>query len=453
MESSSGQAVALVSAGVIAAGVGSNLLRKYLPETIRASSALAADAVDVAVRAVTHFIVMPSEATKWDTVLLSAANFCASVAKRFQDAGYTVQTLRIVTNPFGEYLNTSSEAAAVADMKRIESILQSQQTKLGTRIRFAIGEARTVEEVELVPALVKAAADLANCCVNIPEGACGMPDPVMVAAAARCCATLATQTPDGPGHTIGEGNFNFTANFNMPAGCPYFPAAYNTSAEGASFGIGLEYPDLLVAALQPLPSTASWGAKFDALRAAVAPHMAALDAICQAAAAASSVRYAGIDTSAAPSKDAESLTTVCKLLGLSHFGAAGTLGVAQFLTRLFKSFGKAQGGELDLLGFSGFMLACLEDAGLAKAAAANQFDITALNSYSAVCGIGLDTVPVPGDTPIGKLEALMSDTGAMAFRLSKPLTVRLFPCPGLKAGEMTRFTSSDLCNCTVFAVP
>lgn len=42
--------------------------------------------------------------------------------------------------------------------------------------------------------------------------------------------------------------------------------------------------------------------------------------------------------------------------------------------------------------------------------------------------------------------------GTLAFRLNKPLTVRLFPCPGLKAGDMTQFTSPDLCNCTVFAV-
>jgi hypothetical protein len=30
--------------------------------------------------------------------------------------------------------------------------------------------------------------------------------------------------------------------------------------------------------------------------------------------------------------------------------------------------------------------------------------------------------------------------------------VRLFPCEGLAAGEMTVFESDDLCNCAVFAV-
>jgi hypothetical protein len=37
-------------------------------------------------------------------------------------------------------------------------------------------------------------------------------------------------------------------------------------------------------------------------------------------------------------------------------------------------------------------------SGLAASAAAGHFDIRALLQYSAVCGIGLDTVPIPGDT-------------------------------------------------------
>jgi uncharacterized protein (UPF0210 family) len=69
-----------------------------------------------------------------------------------------------------------------------------------------------------------------------------------------------------------------------------------------------------------------------------------------------------------------------------------------------------------------------------------------------VCGIGLDCVPIPGDTPRAQIAALMRDTGTLAVRYSKPLTVRLFPCEGLGAGEMTNFESDDLCNCTVFKV-
>jgi hypothetical protein len=384
---------------------------------------------------------------QWESTIVRAANFCAVCAARFVEAGYAVQTLRIVTNPFGEYLDCTSASSATMGMLALKGILTGDKMPKGTRIRFAIGAAQTAEELLIVPGLIKNCADLANCCINISCDSNGLPDPALTLAAAQCCAALAVQT-DG-----GEGNFNFTANFNMGPGCPYFPAAYNLATSGANFALGLEYPDLLVAALTPLPPTATWQDRYAALTAAVGPHIATLNGVAQKYAADTSVHFAGFDSSAAPSKQSASMVKVCTLLGLDHFGASGTVQVASFLTRVFKSFGKAQGGTVDLVGFSGFMLACLEDPGLAAAAADGQYDIRALLTYSAVCGIGLDTVPIPGDTPVDKIAALMADTGTMAFRLQKPLTVRLFPCPGKQAGQLTTFTSADLCNCAVFAVP
>ncbi len=47
----------------------------------------------------------------------------------------------------------------------------------------------------------------------------------------------------------------------------------------------------------------------------------------------------------------------------------------------------------------------------------------------------------------------MRDTGTMAFRLNKPLTVRVFPVPGLKAGDLTSFEDDNLRNCAVLAAP
>ena len=46
----------------------------------------------------------------------------------------------------------------------------------------------------------------------------------------------------------------------------------------------------------------------------------------------------------------------------------------------------------------------------------------------------------------------MRDTGTMAYRLNKPLTVRLFPIPNLVAGDVTQFESDDLCNSAVLSV-
>ena len=139
---------------------------------------------------------------------------------------------------------------------------------------------------------------------------------------------------------------------------------------------------------------------------------------------------------------------IYRLLRVPYFGAAGTVAASALLTRVFKSL-----RGVNPVGFSGLMLAVTEDEGLAAATRAQQFDIRALLTYSSVCGIGLDTVPIAGDTPAAKIIDIMRDTGTLAFRLNKPLTVRLFPVPGLQAGEHTQFESDDLCNCAVLAIP
>ena len=403
--------------------------------------------VGLKVRAVTRFVVLTDDASTWRAALVGASAFCSQLAAQYAALGYNVQTLRIVTNPFGEYLDTSSRASVLGGLAQLSAILGAIAGPI--RIRFAVGAAVSAAELALVPAMIAAHGDLCNICVNIGADAYGVVDSAMCDAAAACIAELAKCTARG------EGNFNFTANFACPPLVPYFPAGYNTTAMGECFGIGLEHPDLLYAVLAPLAlgavpaaqRSAAWTAAAAALRDAMQQHVDVLAAAARAAATAAGVRFAGLDSSAAPSKDVTSMCEVIKCLGVPHFGASGTVEACAFLTRVFKSV-----RNVDLIGFSGLMLTCLEDTGMAAAAARGEYDIRALLQYSCVCGIGLDCVPIPGDTPTAKIAALMRDTGTLAFRYKKPLTVRLFPCVGKAAGERTTFESDDLCNCTVFAV-
>jgi uncharacterized protein (UPF0210 family) len=97
-------------------------------------------------------------------------------------------------------------------------------------------------------------------------------------------------------------------------------------------------------------------------------------------------------------------------------------------------------------GFSGFMQPVLEDSVLAQRAAEGTLTIKDLLLYSAVCGTGLDTVPLPGDTSAEQLAALLLDLSALALRLEKPLTARLMPVPGKKAGDSTGFDFAYFAN-------
>ncbi len=59
--------------------------------------------------------------------------------------------------------------------------------------------------------------------------------------------------------------------------------------------------------------------------------------------------------------------------------------------------------------------------------------------YSAVCGTGLDTVPLAGDVTREEIATLLLDISALSLRLAKPLTARLMPIPGKQAGDKTEF--------------
>ena len=67
--------------------------------------------------------------------------------------------------------------------------------------------------------------------------------------------------------------------------------------------------------------------------------------------------------------------------------------------------------------------------------------------------LGLDTVPVPADTPPDAIAAVYTEVAAMAFRLDKPLSCRLLLFDGTKPGDLTSVTDNPyIVNTRVFAV-
>ena len=142
----------------------------------------------------------------------------------------------------------------------------------------------------------------------------------------------------------------------------------------------------------------------------------------------------GVQTCALPiSEEWCSLGKALELMGISKLGNFGSLTAAAFLASTLDM------GRWQKTGFNGLMLAVLEDSTLAQRAAEGTLTIKDLLLYSAVCGTGLDTIPLPGDTSEEQLLPLLLDLGALSVRLNKPLTARLMPIPGKKAGDETDF--------------
>lgn len=399
------------------------------------------------IRTITTFLSLTNDQTTWEYEISKACTFCNELTQKFKENKYEVQSIRIVTNAFGEYLNTSSLESAKEDLEYLSNLLNSFVGD-NLRIRFAIGEAKTVEEIELVPDLIKTYGDLCNVCVNVTKNEFDILDNELIKQCSKVVKKISQITQRG------EGNFNFTVNFNCKPFIPYFPASYHESSLENSFVIGFETPDLLVHVLKEFNENKTienhqelFKNYYEIMSQALQYHVdKSLEIV--GSYKNDDFKFVGIDSSSAPSKDCSSMTTVYELLGVPYFGASGSVEASSLLTKVFKGI-----KNTPLVGFSGLMLAVIEDEGLARGTIENEYEIRSLLTYSSVCGIGLDTVPIPGDTSIEKISALMRDTGTMAFRLNKPLTVRLFPYPEKEAGQITQYQSDDLCNCSILSVP
>ena len=129
----------------------------------------------------------------------------------------------------------------------------------------------------------------------------------------------------------GEGNFNFTVNFNCKPFIPYFPASYHDSSLENAFVIGLETPDLLVEVLKDfnqknpdLSHNIALASYFNILKEALSYHCSniknILDRFEEKIENKSSFVFKGIDSSAAPSKNCSSMVEVYKQMGLNSFG-------------------------------------------------------------------------------------------------------------------------------------
>ena len=395
-------------------------------------------------RTISFFLTLHKDKSQWESALYSVKRDVDLLLPAVQKAGYTLQSIRVITNPFGEYLDLTNLQTAKADLQYLTELL-NKFNESGIRLRFAIGAARNKEEIGLLPELIAAYGDLCNACVNVPLDEHGVLDNELIEQSVYAVQRIANITPRG------EGNFNFTVNFNCKPFIPYFPAGYHLSHLSNSFVIGFETPDLLVEVLKSVPKSPHnqfYADCYQAMSQALQYHVDQVLEMLSAVKLSGEFEFAGIDSSAAPSKNCSSMTKVYELMGLPYFGAAGSVEVSALLTKVFKSIQR-----VPLVGFSGLMLAVTEDLGLAEGTQKQYFDIRALLTYSAVCGIGLDTVPVAGDVKAESIAAIMRDTGTMAFRLNKPLTVRLFPIPNKVAGEISEFESDDLCNCRLLHIP
>ena len=330
-----------------------------------------------------------------------------------------VQTLRLATPPFPTWLP--------ADDDHMEATAANfAQTWQDAGIDYiSFGPVQLTHDatwLDRIPTLIAAAdpifasAAISDLAGNVDVGRCHH-----IARIIRRNSTLQAN---------GFGNLYFAALAHCPPGSPFFPVAYHRGGP-AHFAVAVESADIALRAVRGADSLT------DARQRLVAAIEQEADRIMTATAALTrqfGLPCGGIDFSLAPfPTDEHSLGGALEALGLAYIGGPGSLFAAAFVTEAINR------ARFPRRGFSGLMLPVLEDSVLARRAAEGHLTITDLLSYAAVCGVGLDTIPLAGDVREGEIAGILLDLAALSARLRKPLTARLMPLPGLSAGDPVTF--------------
>ncbi len=351
--------------------------------------------------------------------------FATHARKLFQDAGFEVQSLRLATPPFGQYV------APIDLPDAVQSYAIEAHADGFEYISLGPAGADPTEWAAIPGALKRSNRVFLSGSLTTHQGELDL------ANAARCAETIVALSKLEPD---GFANLRFCALANVPACTPFFPAAY-AQREQPAFALALEAADL---ALTCFSQAQSLQEARQSLIDSVNSNAARLEAVAEKMEKMYGYQYKGLDFTLAPHPDqAASIGSALEALGLPAFGPHGSLFASTFLTS------SLQQAQYLKTGFNGLMLPVLEDGTLAQRAAEGSLSVTELLMFSAVCGAGLDVIPLPGETSAEVIYPILLDLGALALRLNKPLTARLMPIPGKQAGDLTTFDFGYFANSRV----
>jgi uncharacterized protein len=382
------------------------------------------------IRTITAFIRL--DPAQYKQQVTDTLKMLRNAQARYGLAGYEVQTIRITTQPFPEYTRGMTKQAVLALFHDVD--LLAKQENFSISIGPALMEEKDDPgQAELLREILGLSGHVYGSVVV--AGADGV-HPKAVHAAAEIMKYLEDHSDKG------LGNFRFAALANVPDYTPFYPASYHQGL-GHQFAIALESANV-VAAVMAVQRDSEITRQ--TLISELGRNAMAIEDIASKIDQETGWAYMGLDLSPAPMKYASIGSAGAGFTG-GRFGTSGTLTAVATITSALRDI------SVKKVGYNGVMMPVLEDTRLAQLWGEGALTMDQLLAYSAVCGTGLDTIPLPGDVSTQQLERIIGDVATLSVKLSKPLSARLLPVAGAKAGDQTTFDDPNLVNTVLQPLP
>lgn len=382
------------------------------------------------VRAITAFIRL--DTAQYQQQVADTLTMLRSAKARFELAGYEVQTIRITTQPFTEYTRGMSKQNILAFFHDFDTLAKKENILIGIGPAL-ISEKDDPGQAQLMAEILSVTDSMRGTIVVAGEDGIHWK-------AVHAAAEVMKYLEDHTDHSIG--NFYFAAIANVPAYAPFYPASYHQGL-GHQFAIALESANVVAAVMAVQRDQESTR---QALISELGLHARAVEDLASKIDQETGWTYMGLDLSPAPRKEVSIASATAGFTG-GRFGTSGTMTAAATITAALRDI------TVKKVGYSGLMMPVLEDTRLSQLWSEGAISMDQLLAYSAVCGTGLDTIPLPGDVTNQRLERIIGDVASLSVKWSKPLSARLLPVAGAKPGDRTEFDDPNLINTIIQPLP
>jgi uncharacterized protein (UPF0210 family) len=383
------------------------------------------------VRAITAFVRL--DQGQYRQQIADTMTLLNKVKSEFATSGYETETIRITTQPLAELVAGMPEGKALAYLGELDDLSAKENFALN------IGPAMMHDTDD--PATMHLLEQVLSTLPHINSSAVIADESGIHWKTIHRTAELVLYVSEHSPHS--QGTFNFAATAMLKPLGPFYPGSYHTGA-GHQFSIGYEGAGVVGDVFAKDKGNAE-AATAD-LTAELTKHAAVAERIGTEVAASSGWQYVGVDPTPAPLGDV-SISAAIEAFTGAKFGSSGTMTAARIITAAVRAVPQRQ------IGYSGLMVPIMEDKLMARRWAEGTYTIDSLLAYSSVCGTGLDTIPLPGDVSLKQMERIFSDVASLATKWGKPLSARLQPVHGKKAGDRTEFEDPFLFNTTIHPLP
>jgi len=256
--------------------------------------------------------------------------------------------------------------------------------------------------------------------------------------AVRLMGETIKKTAEATADRCGIGCAKLVVFCNAPEDNPFMAGAFHGVGEAESvLNVGVSGPGVIKAALENCREMS-----FDSLADTIKKTAFKITRMGQLvgfeAARRIGVPFGILDLSLAPTPAVgDSVARILEEMGLEAAGTHGTTAALAMLTDMVKKGGVMASTHVG--GFSGAFIPVSEDEGMVAAVKSGSLSLDKLEAMTCVCSVGLDMIPLPGETSAATIAAIIADEMAIGMVNNKTTAVRVIPVPGKKSGEWAEF--------------